>query len=542
MNFKLRNANKLVALFLLAAVIIVLATMVFTGDITDLFSQKYFFTSVFDDTIGLSPGLPVKLKDLNIEIGKVETVESGNIKGQIKVKYSVLRNYVDTYLKRDTVAFFESPVIPIIGGDTVLTLTIGEDSKNLIPLHNKTHKPLINKLYIPSNQTNEGKVILSKNYYKEEGENPINSIINNIDSLTAEISRPEGSVQQTLANIEEITNPAKSELLRTTNDLIKSLADLMDKVNEGDVGDLLGEPIYKEVLSILEEIQLTIEDVRKGTIVSINDVIEEQNANITSLLNDSIKSILDSDVKNLINNEVGPAISQVSNSVEDVTNQIETLLITINGFVNNSTTAVNELINRTTERVNLITEEVSDSILTTLTDVTGTISELEETLLSQITSLLDELTTTISENVNPAIGEITEDIVSSIDIITKGLTETVYELQLVIGQEAKDIIKNISSNIESILNTLDEISKTAGNILEETAPDIAEAIKSLTLTLKGLPDLIDSLSLVLDTADLTLKRIDLVLERLDSILAGMSGDESFPIPGRTGQGSQRGGG
>jgi ABC-type transporter Mla subunit MlaD len=134
-NFKLKHANKLVAVFILIAILIIVATMVFTGDITELFSEKYYFTSIFKDTSGLSPGIPVKLIDLDIEIGKVDNVESNNVRGQVKVEYSVIRSYADRYLKKDSVVFY-SEGVPIVGKATLL-LTIGEETQPLIPLNKK---------------------------------------------------------------------------------------------------------------------------------------------------------------------------------------------------------------------------------------------------------------------------------------------------------------------------------------------------------------------------------------------------------------------
>lgn len=545
-SFKLRHAKKLVSLFILVSILIFVATLVFTGDITEIFSSKYYFESIFKDASGLSEGVPVKLMDLDIEIGKVESVESNNVRGEVRVRYSVIKNKADTYLKRDTIAFLVAAV-PIIGQANLL-LTIGEDEQPLVPIDEETNTALTTNMYIPSNQTQEGLALLMKDFYKEEGEDSITSIINNLDILSQDLSSPTGPLFQTLANIETITNPSNSEILQSTNKLLSNVASLTGKLEEGDIGDLLGEPVYEELMVILEEVEMTVKKVRNETLeiindetlVSLNNMIDEQNKNVSVLLNDSIKTLIDDDIKTLVNAQISPAVANITNSIDTVSTQLDSLLSTLNSFVSNSTDSIDELINRTTERVNLITEEVSDGILTTLQSVTTTITELEEELLTQVTDLLDELTTTVNENVNPAISEITEDVVVSVDTITKGITETIYELQLVIGEEARYLIRDLSLKIQNILTTVDELSATAEEILDETAPEIAEAIKSLSKALKDLPELIDNLNIVLDTADLTLRRVDIVLERLDSILSGLSGGDSLPLPGRTGQDSQRG--
>ncbi len=536
MEFKLKHANKIVTLFILIAIVILIATLVFTGDITDLFSSKYFITSVFKDTSGLSPGVPVTLKDLDIEIGKVERVGESNARGEVTVVYSILRNYADSYLKRDTISFLEYPAIPVIGGNTRISLTIGEDSKRLIPLNNNGN-PIIDDIYIPSNQTNEGQIMLTKDFYEEEGISEINAIISNIEKLTSDLSNNDGPLYQTLANVEEITNPTRSEILRNTNLLLSSVASLTKKLDDGDIEELLGEDIYVEIVDILNEVENTIKIIQDDTLSNINNAIIQQNRNISNLINESVKGLIDNEITNLLNQQISPAITQVSNSVDTISTELDQLLYSVNGLVSNTTSSVNELVDRTSERINVITEELSDSVLGTLSGITNTVTELENTILTEVTVLLDELTTTVYDNVNPAIGEITEDFVLSFDTITKGLTETVNELQLVIGEEARYLIRDLSSKIQNILTTVDEISMTASDILNETAPDIAQSIKSLSEAMEGLPELVESLTLVLDTADMTLKRLDIVLEKLDSILSGYSEGDSLPIPGRTGGGS-----
>lgn len=549
MDFKVRNATKLVTLFIMIAIIILIATLVFTGDFTEFFSRKYYITSVFKDSDGLGSGVPIMLKDLDIEIGKVESVKNSEMRGQVEVLYSVIKKYADSYLKRDAVAFLETPAVPILGS-TKISLTMGEDANRLIPLNRETNEALVSKVYIPSNQTQEGAAILSKTFYKEEGENAITSIINNIDEFTENLNNPEGPVLQTMANIENLTNPNQSELITNVNKILVSISNLTNKLDEGNINELVGDPIYSEILSILETINLLAQElgaeakgimrtVDEQTLGMIHEILKQQNENIDDLLNNSIKKLIDEDVKSLLNNNINPAIVSVTDSVNKVAEEVDTLLYTVNGFVANSTTSINDLITRTTERVNIITEEVSNSILTTLQGITATITELEETLLGQVTSLLTELTTTISTNINPAISEITEDVVVSIDTITKGLTETVYELQLVLGDEARKLLFSLSQSIADIISTIDDISATADEILTDTAPEITQAIKSLSKAMNGLPSLVESLSYVLDTADLTLRRVDLVLEKLDSILSGFSGD-GLPLPGRTGQDSLRG--
>jgi hypothetical protein len=42
----------------------------------------------------------------------------------------------------------------------------------------------------------------------------------------------------------------------------------------------------------------------------------------------------------------------------------------------------------------------------------------------------------------------------SIDTITKGLTETIYELQLTIGEE-RVIVRDLSSKVQNMLATID---------------------------------------------------------------------------------------
>ncbi len=550
MEFKIRNASKLVTLFIMIAIIILIATLVFTGDFTEFFSKKYLITSVFKDSEGLGSGVPVMLKDLDIEIGKVESVKNSEMRGQVEVVYSVIKKYADAYLKRDSVAFLETPAIPILGS-TKITLTMGEDANRLFPLNDETNEAIINRMYLPSNQTQEGATVLSKNFYKEEGENAITSIINNIDEFTENLVNPEGPVLQTMANIEKLTNPTQSTVITKVNRILSSIGNLAEKLDKGDVSQLLGEPVYSEMVAILENINTLvqelgretlgiIETVDNETLVMVHEILKEQNENISSLINDSVRTLVDEDIKSLLNDNINPAIVSVTDSINKVAEEVDTLLFTINGFVANSTTSINDLITRTTERVNVITEEVSSTILTTLQGITATITELEDTLLAQITSLLSELTTTISTNVNPAISEITEDVVVSIDTIAKGLTETIYELQLVIGDEARKLLFSLSKSIANIISTIDNISQQADEILTDTAPEIAEAIKSLSKAMKGLPSLVESLNYVLDTADLTLRRVDLVLDKLDSILSGFSGGDSLPLPGRTTTDSLRG--
>lgn len=199
MAYKFRTIEKLVGIFVVFSLVIIIAALILILRGQHIIVKKYYFTTEFNSAENLSPGMPVKLK--GIKIGALTHLEL-NESNRIVAKFYILKEYAKK-IKKDSVLMINSPLI----GEKFIEITEGS----------KESQSVENNEFLYSVDTEKGREYLAKQM-KSMPASPTDLILKNVQLLTAQLSDPQGSLMQTLANFKKL-----SESLAENRDIIKDM-------------------------------------------------------------------------------------------------------------------------------------------------------------------------------------------------------------------------------------------------------------------------------------------------------------------------------
>ena len=247
MSFRFKHAEKIVGVFLTVVILVIVTVIIFIGREKRWFEEQYQFTSKFRRGEGLSAGMQVVIK--GIQIGEVKKVFL-NEDNWIEVTFSVYKEY-SPRIRKDSVVILKSP---LIGSKTLELIPGGKD----LPV-------LANGSYIWSRDTEEGQRIL-QDRQREEQPDEITRIMQNVELLTYNLSAAEGSLNQTLDKIQRffVLLSAKEGSLNKT---LRSLEEITASINnsEGSVGRLIHDDyeLYNSTMALMEKLNGTMENIQK---------------------------------------------------------------------------------------------------------------------------------------------------------------------------------------------------------------------------------------------------------------------------------------
>ena len=304
MKFGFRHADKFVGLFILVAVVFLSSALVVTSINRRWFARDYEYFSRFFSANGLSVGMPLKLR--GFEIGKIKsyTLNSDN---KVDVTLVIYDTYIDKVTEGSVLELASNPLG--LGGG--LNFYPGIESKDLLEEFS----------YIPSNQSKEGRSLLSSDKVdKPGGEDAINAIMENINPILLGVDNMIGSLtgitmqvesamagnQETplgamLVNLEgttaELNNilPAVQAILMEVEKMTQSLSLLMVELEDptgliptlldpsGSLDTILNDDneLYNHIDGILIEIYKNLENLSsmtsdlKGITPELNMVLDE---------------------------------------------------------------------------------------------------------------------------------------------------------------------------------------------------------------------------------------------------------------------------
>jgi len=232
----IRWAELKVGIILTTAFIIIILTVIFAGDIGELFSKKVPLYAVFDDVKGLRKGAPVWFSGL--EIGAVKTlnfIPRHRVRALLLIDADVLK-----YLKKDSKA-----TILTFGllGDKYIELNAGsEGAEGLKPGDTITG----------SSQPEVREVV-------ETGRESIarlSDFIGTLDGIIKRIDKGEGSVARF------IKDPSVYQNLKETTEELSRFVKRIE-AGEGTMGKLVKEgTLYDELLSSAKDIKLFAESLK----------------------------------------------------------------------------------------------------------------------------------------------------------------------------------------------------------------------------------------------------------------------------------------
>ncbi len=184
MAYKFKTVEKIVGVFIVMAVVFMFAMLIMIARGKSFFVKKQFYYTYYDSGAGITKGLKILFRGM--EIGSVTSIKLSQ-DNRIYVRFFVLKEYSDR-VKTDSVAKIIRPLI----GSAFIRITVG--SINV--------QPLPEDAYIISSDTDIGREILKRHRIETEG---VDKLVETLDDLTVSLNSPEGPLQQTLLNIQELT-------------------------------------------------------------------------------------------------------------------------------------------------------------------------------------------------------------------------------------------------------------------------------------------------------------------------------------------------
>lgn len=245
MPVKFKHLEKVVGVFLTIVLLVIVGVIILIGREQRWFEKQYRFTTRFLSGEGLSPGMKVTIK--GIQIGEVKSVFL-NEDNWIEVTFSVYEEYAER-IRKDSVVKLKGSIIT---GGKFLEIGLGG-----------TDMPILaSGSFIWSADTETGAELL-KAKGREEKPDEITRILNNIEQLTYNLSAAEGTLNQALESVQKFFVMLSSEE-GSLNQTLASLQEVTRSISEkeGSIGKLMKDDyeVYNNLISILEGLNGIMQD------------------------------------------------------------------------------------------------------------------------------------------------------------------------------------------------------------------------------------------------------------------------------------------
>lgn len=311
MKFGFRHADKFVGLFILVAVVFLSSALVVTSINRRWFARDYEYFSRFFSANGLSVGMPLKLR--GFEIGKIKSFTL-NTDNKVDVTLVIYDTYIDRVTEGSVLELASNPLG--LGGG--LNFYPGIVSDNA----------LVEFSYIPSNQSKEGRALLSSDKVdKPGGEDAINAIMENINPILL-------GVDNMIASMTGISQQVESAL---AGNQATPLGGMLVNL-EGTTAEL------NTILPAVEAILLEIEKMTKSLGILMVE-LEDPTGLIPTLLDPSgsLETILNDD--NELYGHINGILTEIHSSLENLssmTNDLKGITPELNMVLSDTSEAIQE--------------------------------------------------------------------------------------------------------------------------------------------------------------------------------------------------------
>jgi phospholipid/cholesterol/gamma-HCH transport system substrate-binding protein len=249
MKFKIRFADQIVGVFVLAAIVAVAVVLILIGVNQRWFAKNYYFTSEFASGSGLFVGMPVSFK--GFDIGKISRM-SLNEQNEVDVRFYIEDTYYDRVKPDSVLELTSSP----IGLGTTLKFHSGKNTQprlaegSYVPsLDSVEGRQLVadGKVEIPKDADVIGSVIAKLNPILDETRQTIADIRRIADTVNVGLnggSGPIGTMVVDLSHTPGKLNAAVDDMSGKINTVLDKVAVISDNVNaislqtRGVIGDL----------------------------------------------------------------------------------------------------------------------------------------------------------------------------------------------------------------------------------------------------------------------------------------------------------------
>jgi phospholipid/cholesterol/gamma-HCH transport system substrate-binding protein len=290
MNFKFKHTDKITGVFILLAIVILVAGAVFIGISRKLFIKTYRFKTVLSDAAGLSTSTPLSFK--GYKIGRVKRFVL-NTDNNIDVELAVYREFRERIVPGAAIYRLNNPIT----GETSLVL--------LLPKHplagpgSEASLPLPEDSSLPSLDMEEGQKLVEDNIIEKSGDTValmfdearvfvsnlrtefklkkdiFKTFFENIHGVSESLARN----QVFFDHLNQLLDPDKGPVFSTMNrfaEISKRLEAAVDQLNE-----IMGN--YKKP----EGLMVKMLQLNQG---ELNQAVENLNRNLVAL-GDLLKSL-----------------------------------------------------------------------------------------------------------------------------------------------------------------------------------------------------------------------------------------------------------
>jgi phospholipid/cholesterol/gamma-HCH transport system substrate-binding protein len=252
MKFKIRFAEQIVGIFVLAAIVGIAVILIFIGINQRWFARNYTFRSRFESAAGLSVGMPITLQ--GFEIGAISRISLA-ADNKVDVLFTIHDTYYEKVRANSVLELASSP----IGLGTTLKFHPG---RNAGP-------PQEEMSLIPALDSEEGRAILERGLVEmPKGEDVIGSVIAKVNPILDE-------VRSTIAQIRRITTTVDAALNGTggpVGTMVTDLSGTPAKVNR-TIDDVTVR--VNTLLDRLAEISDNLQDVSVQAKTTVGDLSVE---------------------------------------------------------------------------------------------------------------------------------------------------------------------------------------------------------------------------------------------------------------------------
>ncbi|MDA8138912.1 MAG: MlaD family protein [Desulfobacteraceae bacterium] len=231
MEMEFSKMERLVGAFIVAVILLLMATVVIIGRGKDWFKTYVTYYTSFNETYNLQENAAVKL--FRADIGKVADITLE--KNRVLVKLAIFEKYASR-IRQDAVATVESPTL------------IGSEYIAIIP--GSTDAPLIaHGGEIPSREKRSITDVLTE-FEVEKAAKTVVKAIQEISQVTETLSRTDGPLMISLKNVEVIS----TNLKQITTDL---------ESGKGPMGLMLkSENVLQQMVDSIARLEQILEDIQ----------------------------------------------------------------------------------------------------------------------------------------------------------------------------------------------------------------------------------------------------------------------------------------
>jgi phospholipid/cholesterol/gamma-HCH transport system substrate-binding protein len=214
MHFRIQRWDRYVGIFILLAVVILIASLVFMARGQKWFEKRHRYAAAFAKVQGVKPGTPVTISGM--EVGSVHSLRL-NPEGKVEIRLDILESYTG-FIRTDSEVTIATA---LLGGKTV-EISRGSPDR----------PPAAERQVLPSQEPRELADLLQE-IDLQAPLKKVDEALENLKSLTARLSSPQGELFAILRNVEFISAQLRE--------------------GRGTAGALLRDPkLYREAGAALE--------------------------------------------------------------------------------------------------------------------------------------------------------------------------------------------------------------------------------------------------------------------------------------------------